>query len=93
MISSKNEQKLISLFYSIKNNNYFKNIIITKYLKIGEVFDYYDSLPIIRKNDILDNISDYVSSNIVDAVGKDLKKILYDVNTLTHNHDKQLFIE
>lgn len=87
------EKKLISFLERIANNVYYKNIIDSDYLTSSSIWDYYEHLPILKKEEVIDNIYDYVSDDFKLNVNVDLKKLLIDVCDLTSNHDKQVLIK
>lgn len=87
------EQKLISFLKRIADNDYYKGIINSNYLTPSMLWSYYSYLPIMKKEDVVSNIYDYVSNDFKLNINVDLKKLLIDVCDLTNNHDKQMLID
>lgn len=93
MINEKQEKKLYELLNELSSNDYYKNQIHRNDFNKGNIWQYYLDIPFIKKQEILDNLEDYISIKFKAAISSDeLDELLKNVVDLSNNHDKQIII-
>ena len=81
--------KLLQLFSKLQDNRYYSQGINYDRLSIYNVYDTYLKLPVMGKSRVFDNIYAYLSLEFYDDCREyDLKKVFFDVESISRNHDK-----
>jgi len=95
MISQLQQKKLKRLLLYLKKNNiYYRKILsgVSREIIIDDVLSVYNEMKPITKKEIIENITDYVHSDLGYCLRteKELMHDLNDITTISGNHDKVL---
>lgn len=83
------DEKLLKLFYKIKDNKFYNKLIDFKKLNISNVEEMYRNLPVMEKNRVFENMDTYFSNEFYeDCKNSDLNDVFFNTKTLSKNHDK-----
>ncbi len=94
MMNYRLNKKLLRFLSVLSDNSYYKNLISNKDLCETNIWDFYFKIAPIKRQDILDNLIEYISNDFK-ANMSDIKveELLKNIIDLSNNHDKQINID